>query len=81
MKITGTPSLACGVIHNGEIIFSEGCGLQDLTQGIKATDQTIYGVGSLSKGFAAAACGILVAEGKLDWGMRKCFLILRNIPL
>jgi CubicO group peptidase (beta-lactamase class C family) len=67
MKIGNTPGLSISVICENETIFERGFGYADINKKIQADEFTIYPIASISKGFAAAACGILVAEGKLSW--------------
>ena len=62
-----TPGLSVCVICNGEIVFQRGYGHADIQNHVAATDSTVLPVASITKGFTAAACGILVADGKLSW--------------
>lgn len=74
MQVGNTPGLSVCVICDDEILFSQGFGLSDIENEIPATTSTIYPLASITKGFAAVACGILVAEGKVSWG--KHFQVL-----
>ena len=67
--ITGAPSISVGVLHHGEVLFTHSEGVRDTNADIETPVDldTVYLLGSLTKGFVAAACGILVDEGKLDW--------------
>ncbi|KAJ0114435.1 hypothetical protein J7T55_010824 [Diaporthe amygdali] len=60
-------SVMVGVLHEGEVIFSAGCGFRDVAKGEKPTDETLYTIASVSKTFVVAALGILVAERKVKW--------------
>ncbi|KAE8141932.1 beta-lactamase/transpeptidase-like protein [Aspergillus pseudotamarii] len=66
-EICGASSISCGVLHYGDIIYTKSVGLRDQVQHLPADSQTIYPLASVSKGFLAAAVGILVDKGKLDW--------------
>ena len=66
-EICGASSISYGVLHYGDIIYTKSVGLRDQAQRLPADSQTIYPLASVSKGFLAAAVGILVDEGKLDW--------------
>ena len=68
MEIAHTPGISVAVMCEGELIFAKGYGLSNCTKNKKATASTVYPISSLSKGFAALACGLLVADGKLNWG-------------
>jgi len=67
MEITGCPSLSLGVVHEGEIIMQYSRGVADTSTGRPVNHDTVYMIGSLTKAFIAASCGILVDEGKLSW--------------
>ncbi len=54
------PSLSIGVLKDGEIIWEESFGWADKEQGIKATPETIYSLGSMSKSICATGVMTLV---------------------
>jgi CubicO group peptidase (beta-lactamase class C family) len=62
------PGVAIAVVKDGKILYAQGFGLRDVEAGLKVTPHTLFGIGSCSKAFTAATMGILVDEGKLDWG-------------
>jgi CubicO group peptidase (beta-lactamase class C family) len=68
-KKTGTPSVSLRVLHNGKVIFTHREGVRDVKHGAKenVNIDTVYLLGSLTNGFIAAACGILVDEEQLSW--------------
>ncbi|MEW4925320.1 serine hydrolase [Algibacter sp. 2305UL17-15] len=61
------PGLSIGVIRNDSIIFSKGYGNLEIHKEGKIDENTIFGIGSISKSFTALTLGILVDEGKVDW--------------
>jgi CubicO group peptidase (beta-lactamase class C family) len=61
------PGLAIAVVKDGRVILVEGYGLKDVKNNLKVTPRTVFAIGSTSKAFTAAAMGILVDEGKVDW--------------
>lgn len=68
MKITGCPSVSIGILHEGEIILQHSQGFADGNENyVPVNNSTLYMIGSLTKAFIAASCGILVDEGKLSW--------------
>ncbi|KAE8390335.1 beta-lactamase/transpeptidase-like protein [Aspergillus alliaceus] len=66
-ETSGASSISYGVLHYGDVIYARSVGLRDQARRLPADSQTIYPLASISKGFLAAAVGILVDEGKLDW--------------
>lgn len=58
--------LAVAVIQNGKTWLLKGYGKQNLEQGTRATPETVFRVGSVTKQFTAAAILTLVAEHKVS---------------
>ena len=67
LAIWDQPSMAIGIVKDGEIVLSEAVGYRDLDKKLAADDDTLYQIGSCSKAFTAAAAAILVDRGLLDW--------------
>jgi CubicO group peptidase (beta-lactamase class C family) len=61
------PGLAIGIIKDNQVVFKKGYGVTSTRDGLPVTTQTIFPIMSCTKAFTAAAMGILVDEGKLDW--------------
>ena len=61
-----TPSVAIGVAKNGRLAFAKAYGYRSLDDKIPADADTMYGIGSNTKQFTAAAILMLRDEGKLD---------------
>jgi CubicO group peptidase (beta-lactamase class C family) len=61
------PGLSIGFVRNDSIIFSKGYGKLEIHKERKVDENTIFGIGSISKSFTALTLGILVDEGKIDW--------------
>lgn len=61
----GVPGVAIAVVHEGEILWTEGYGSSDLATGAPLTPQTRFRLGSVSKLFTATAVLILRDEGRL----------------
>src|SRR5690554_4331513 len=70
------PGLAVGVVKNGEVIYAKGFGEKQLGSGEKVDANTIFSIASVSKNMTAAALGILVDEGKINWNDK----ITQHIP-
>jgi len=62
----GTISVQYALIDNGEIKVSGQTGLNDIEGKIPLTKETVYGIGSTSKMFTAAAVMKLVDSGKVN---------------
>lgn len=63
----GAPGLAIAVVHNNEVSFMSGFGVRDLSTGRPVDENTLFHVGSTTKAFTAAAIGLLVEDGALQW--------------
>lgn len=58
--------LSVALVDDQKIVWSEGFGYADKAKGIKATPQTRYRAGSITKLFTAMATMKLVEEGKMN---------------
>src|SRR5215469_2911981 len=61
-----TPSVAAGVLRDGELVWETAVGLADVESGVEAAPETQYRIGSITKTFTAAAIMQLRDAGKLD---------------
>ena len=61
------PSIAVGIVKDGETVLCEAFGYADREAGRLADPDTLYQIGSCSKSFTAAAAALLVDRGLLDW--------------
>ncbi|KAK1832568.1 beta-lactamase/transpeptidase-like protein [Podospora conica] len=66
-RISGTPGASIAIAQRGQQIYHHHYGYRDVETKEPPDDDTLYWIGSLSKGMAAAAVGVLVDEGKLNW--------------
>jgi CubicO group peptidase (beta-lactamase class C family) len=66
-SIGGNAGLSIGVSCKGSTIFEKHLGFRDVASSTPPDSNTVYHIGSMTKGFVAAAVGILVEEGKLSW--------------
>ena len=60
------PGLAVAVVRNGVVIKAKGYGVSNLELGSPVTPKTLFGLGSISKQFAATAIMQLVEDGKVS---------------
>ncbi len=63
----GHPGLAIAAVKDDQVIFARGYGVRQVGRPELVDENTVFGIGSASKAFTAAAVGILVDQGKLDW--------------
>ena len=61
------PGMAVGIVHEGELVHAEGYGVKKMGEEDPVEAETLFGVASTSKAMTAAALGMMVDEGKLDW--------------
>lgn len=66
MKQYGIVGLSIALVDDQQVVWAEGFGFADKEQQIKATPETVYRAGSISKLFTATAAMQLVERGKLD---------------
>jgi CubicO group peptidase (beta-lactamase class C family) len=62
-----TPSVSVAIVYKGKLVFNDAQGLASIEKSLKADKDTYYRLASVSKAFTAAALGVLVDQGKLDW--------------
>ena len=67
METWGIPGLGLAVVKDDEVVYARGYGVLETGQDRPVTPSTLFGIASVSKAFTAAAVGILVDEGVLDW--------------
>jgi CubicO group peptidase (beta-lactamase class C family) len=53
------------VARRGTVVFADGYGFADLREGVPASADTVYGIGSITKQFTAAAMLRLQEQGRL----------------
>ena len=63
----GVPGAAIAIVQNDQVIFSRGYGVRTIGQEECVDARTVFGIGSATKAFTAAAAAALVDEGKLGW--------------
>ncbi|RAQ58744.1 hypothetical protein COH20_006848 [Aspergillus flavus] len=66
-KGTAAPSVSCGVLYHGGVIFSYAEGFTNIKESITANGSTICLIASNTKPFITALRGILVDDGVLSW--------------
>ncbi|MEN0049784.1 MAG: serine hydrolase domain-containing protein, partial [Bacteroidota bacterium] len=66
LEIYHTAGLSVAVVENGKTIYVEGFGYRDVEQQLPVDENTVFGIGSVSKSFVASLLGMLEAEGALS---------------
>jgi CubicO group peptidase (beta-lactamase class C family) len=59
------PGLAVGVVERGHLVFARGFGDRDVENHLPVTPDTLFALGSCSKGFTATAIALLADEGRV----------------
>jgi len=73
LKQTGTIGFSLAIVDSGRIVYSCGYGFSDKNNNVKATDETIYRIGSISKSFTVLSLFQLSEAGKvsIEEGLKK----------
>ncbi|MEM3596717.1 MAG: serine hydrolase [Candidatus Bathyarchaeia archaeon] len=66
MSATHIPGLSIAAVKENETVYSRGFCFRDLEYGLRATPETLYGVGSVTKSFTALSIMQLAESGKLS---------------
>ena len=61
----GAPSLSAAITVNGELVWANAVGWQDVAKKIPASHETVYRIGSTSKSVTATGLARLVADGTM----------------
>src|SRR5690606_20125714 len=63
----GIPGLAIAIVHSDSVIFARGYGVREYGRDGPVDEHTLFAIASTTKAFTAAALGMLVDEGVVDW--------------
>ena len=63
---TGVPSASVAVVRHGRVVYAHAYGSAKLDPVVAASADMLYGIGSISKQFTAAAVLLLQQDGKLS---------------
>jgi len=66
LKRQSVPGMSVAVVREGKIVKAEGYGLANAELNVRATPQTVYQIGSVSKQFIAAGIMMLVQDGRMS---------------
>ncbi len=67
MKTFDVPGMAVAIVKDGQVVWSKGYGVRKLGDPQPVDENTLFGIGSNTKAFTAAALATLVDEGKISW--------------
>jgi len=67
MQTFNVPGLAVAIVKDGKIVLTKGYGVRKLGDSTPVDEFTMFGIGSNTKAFTAAALATLMDEGKLQW--------------
>ena len=67
MDATGTPGIAVGVVHEDQVIFSEGFGVRDVDSGEPVDSETVFALASVSKSVGSTVVARAIDEGIVTW--------------
>ncbi len=68
MQASATPGAAVVIVKDGKVLFSRGYGVKVAGSRDSVDVNTVFRIGSLSKGFAGILTGMLVQDSVLTWG-------------
>jgi CubicO group peptidase (beta-lactamase class C family) len=67
MKTFDVPGIAVAIVKDGKVAFAKGYGVRKMGEPTPVDENTLFGIGSNTKAFTAAALATLVDAGKISW--------------
>jgi CubicO group peptidase (beta-lactamase class C family) len=67
MKTFDVPGMAVAIVKDGKVVLSKGYGVRKLGEATPVDENTLFGIGSNTKAFTAAALATLVDAGRISW--------------
>jgi CubicO group peptidase (beta-lactamase class C family) len=67
MRTFEVPGMAVAIVKDGRVALLKGYGVRKLGESTPVDENTLFGIGSNTKAFTAAALATLVDEGKISW--------------
>jgi len=67
MKTFEVPGMAVAIVKDGKVVVSKGYGVRKLGEATTVDQNSLFGIGSNTKAFTAAALATLVDAGKVSW--------------
>lgn len=63
----GVPGAAVAIVKDGRVVLQKGFGVKEKGNPEKVDEETVFRLGSVSKGFASVLTGLYVEEGLVSW--------------
>ena len=67
MKTFDVPGVGLAIVKDGNVVLAKGYGVRKLGAPEPVDGKTLFGIASNTKVFTAAALGLLVEDGKIQW--------------
>jgi CubicO group peptidase (beta-lactamase class C family) len=67
MQTFDVPGMALAIVKDGKVVVAKGYGVRKLGEATPVDENTLFGIGSNTKAFTAAALATLVDGGKIHW--------------
>src|ERR1700749_4261832 len=67
MQTYEVPGIAVAIVKDGKVVLQKGYGVRKLGDSAPVDANTLFGIGSNTKAFTAAALATLVDQGKISW--------------
>ena len=72
----GVPGMAIAIVENGKTSMAQGFGTRQLGNNTLVDGDTLFPIGSTTKGITAAALATLVDDGKIGWDDK----VVKHLP-
>lgn len=76
METFEVPGLSLAIVKDDEVLVATGYGVRRVADAAAVDARTLFAIASNTKVFTAAALGLLVEEGKLEWDAP----VIRHLP-
>ena len=70
MKTFDCPGLAIGIVANDRLVYGKGFGVRSKAGSMAVDTNTVFQIGSATKGFLSATMALMVDRGKFKWDDR-----------
>ena len=70
MKTFDCPGLAIGIVADDRLVYAKGFGVRSKSAGAVVDANTVFQIGSATKGFLAATMAMMVDRGRFKWDDR-----------